>query len=76
MERGRKLGRLELGVEYENHRGTHHRRRGVVHGVVQQSGMGYRAGGAGMVGDFGIIGVDVDRLDCAGEDHQQHAQRA
>jgi hypothetical protein len=29
-----------------------------------------------MVGDFGIIGVDVDRLDCAGEDDQQHAQRA
>jgi hypothetical protein len=47
-----------------------------MHSITQQSGMGYGTGGAGVVGCFGIVSVDVDRLDCAGEGNQQNAQRA
>jgi hypothetical protein len=47
-----------------------------MHSITQQSGMCYGASGAGVVGCFGIVSVDVDRLDCAREGNQQNAQRA
>jgi hypothetical protein len=76
MERRSKLRRPEWSFGRKSYRGTNDQRCGVMHNIAQQSGMCDRAGGAGVAGYFGIVGVDVDRLDGAGEGDQQHAQRA